>query len=76
MARLSAADARDVLGRVTTAAQEDATRDFHALSSGAVEALIAEADRHGYRKPRNANGSRARCFHAYLTRLARREAPD
>ena len=76
MARLSPYDARETLGRVTTAAQEDATRDYHALSSAAVEALLGEADRHGYRKPRNANGSRTQCFHAYLTRLARREADD
>jgi hypothetical protein len=72
MARLNRSDAREILARVTSAAQEDATRDFHALSSGAVAALLAEADRHGYRAPRNANGSRARCFHSYLSRLASR----
>lgn len=47
---------------------------FHALRSEEVEALLAHADRRGYRKPRNANGSRARYFHAYLVRLANKQA--
>jgi hypothetical protein len=47
--------------------------DFHTLHSNQVESLIAEADRAGYRKPKNANGSRGRYFHAYLTRVAARE---
>jgi hypothetical protein len=46
--------------------------DFHRLSSGVVERLLERADAWKYRKPRNANGSRARYFHAYLQRLARR----
>lgn len=41
-------------------------RDFHALTSMEVGRIIAEADRVKYRKPRNANGSRARYFHARL----------
>lgn len=44
--------------------------DFHALQSEFVDRLVAAADARGYRKPRNANGSRARCFHAYLMREA------
>lgn len=44
--------------------------DFHKLSPDVVEALLEVADLVKYRKPRNANGSRARCFHAYLTRRA------
>ncbi len=46
--------------------------DFHALGSDAVERLLERAKAWKYRTPRNANGSRARCFHAYLERLARR----
>ncbi len=42
--------------------------DFHALRSSEVDGVIAAADSRGYRKPRNANGSRARYFHAYLRR--------
>jgi hypothetical protein len=49
-----------------------AERDFHALSSGAVDYLISHANQAGYRKPKNANGSRARYFHAYLQRLVAR----
>lgn len=46
-------------------------RDFHALPSSAVDSIIAAADRARYRKPRNANGSRARYFHAHLQRRSR-----
>lgn len=46
--------------------------DFHTLSASDVERVIAAADNWRYRAPRNANGSRARYFHAYLQRLARR----
>ncbi len=54
--------------RILTAC--NAYGDFHALPSSAVDLLIDFADIHRYRKPRNANGSRARYFHAYLTRRA------
>lgn len=47
-------------------------RDFHSLNSETVESIIAAADEWNYRKPRNANGSRARYFHAYLCRLVAR----
>lgn len=47
--------------------------DFHVLPSDAVEALAAQAKFFKYRKPRNANGSTARYFHAYLTRTAVKE---
>jgi hypothetical protein len=43
---------------------------FDALSASEVEALLAEADRRGYRAPKNANGSRARYFHALLQHRA------
>lgn len=47
--------------------------DFHVLASDKVELLLIEAGVWRYRKPRNANGSRARYFHAMLQRLARRK---
>lgn len=48
-------------------------RDFHSLNTDTVESIIAAADSVNYRKPRNANGSRARYFHARLVRLASRK---
>lgn len=44
--------------------------DFHTLSSAQVDALITEANRVKYRRPKNANGSRARYFHNRLQRKA------
>jgi hypothetical protein len=44
--------------------------DFHRLNSDRVETLLYYADLHKYRQPKNANGSRARYFHAYLQRRA------
>lgn len=46
--------------------------DFHRLSSSQVESLIEFADLHKYRKPKSANGSRGRYFHAYVERVASR----
>ena len=48
-------------------------KDFHALDSAAVESLRKLAVLVRYREPKNANGSRARCFHAYLRRIASRK---
>ena len=45
--------------------------DFHALGSRQVDTLLEAAKRVGYRKPKNANGSRGRYFHAYLERRCR-----
>lgn len=45
-------------------------RDFHSLDHDTVERIVAAADAHKYRKPKNANGSRARYFHALLCRRA------
>lgn len=61
------ATARDILARCHTA-----SRSFHALPSDVIASLIAEADERHYRAPRNANGSRARYFHAFLERVAAR----
>lgn len=48
--------------------------DFHTLDSDRIDALLTAADLARYRKPRNANGSRARYFHALLQRRASWEA--
>lgn len=45
---------------------------FHTLRASEVETVLEAADSRKYRKPRNANGSRARCFHDYLRRAAAR----
>jgi hypothetical protein len=45
-------------------------QDFHTLRSEQVDKLLVAADRVGYRKPKNANGSRARYFFAQLQRRA------
>jgi len=42
--------------------------DFHTLGIVMVERIIAAADEWKYRKPMNANGSRARYFYAYMNR--------
>lgn len=46
------------------------TADFHTLSSDQVDKLVEYAVSTGYRKPKNASGSRARYFYAYLQRKA------
>lgn len=46
-------------------------RDFHTLSFSDVERVLAAADQVGYRRSRNANGSRARYFHAACIRTRR-----
>jgi hypothetical protein len=50
--------------------------DFHALPSAAVGGLLEAADVVAYRQPRNANGSRARCFHAKLARAVKKAKPE
>lgn len=71
MLAVAKADARDLAARYGI----DLERDFHALPSEQVERIIAAADSVRYRAPRNANGSRARYFHARLVRTANREIP-
>lgn len=44
--------------------------DFHALSSAQTGRLLEWAKAYGYREPKNANGSRARCFFYMLQRFA------
>lgn len=43
-------------------------QDFYTLPASTVERITAAADERKYRKPKNANGSRARYFYAYLVR--------
>lgn len=42
--------------------------DFHRLPSSVVDGIVAAAEAYGYRKPRNANGSKARYFYAFANR--------
>lgn len=48
--------------------QIDTSKDFHTLTSREVDAVLAEADRQKYRKPKSAGGSRARYFYQKLQR--------
>lgn len=66
MARFTPHAARECLH----ACGVDRTKDFHALHSSIVERLVEEARFFKYRAPKNANGSTARYFHAYLVRTA------
>jgi len=47
--------------------------DFHALPLSAASELSALADYCGYKRPKNANGSKARYFWAYLQRVNKRK---
>ena len=47
--------------------------DFHSLPSDQVAQVLREADAVKYRKPKTANGSRARYFYEYLARTARKK---
>lgn len=70
MPRLTPGEARGIATRW----QIPLDKDFHALRSEEVERVIAAADERRYRKPSNANGSRARYFHAQLARVAARDS--
>lgn len=67
MARLKPSTACAILHRVKI----PIGADFHVLRSSTVSDLLEVANEFGYRKPRNANGSRGRYFHDYLQRLCR-----
>ena len=58
--------------RILIACQIPASSDFDTLRGSQVECLLEEADRRRYRKPKNANGSRGRYFHAYVIRALER----
>jgi len=67
MARLKRSEASEILA----ACNVPVGADFHVLGSSQVDALLAAAVKRHYRKPQNANGSRARCFHDYVQRAAK-----
>lgn len=69
---LTRSEARRILAR--WAINPDAPEDFHAISSQQVDWILATAREHRYRKPRNANGSTARYFYAYVVRRAKDRA--
>jgi len=54
----------------------DPGQDFHTLTGQQVDALLAEAERLRYRKPKHAFGSRARYFHARLQREYQKTGKD
>lgn len=64
---LARAHARAVLAQSNIAIGQD----FHTLRSSQVESLLVSADLLKYRKPKNANGSRARYFHDLMQRRAK-----
>jgi hypothetical protein len=66
---MDSSDAHDILQRAGVARGAN----FHTLNSSQVEALLVEADRVKYRKPKNANGSRGRYFHDYVQRRAQKQ---
>lgn len=66
MARMTQHTAVEIL----TSIEAKRGQDFYTLNSSQVEALLEYADELGYRKPKNANGSRARYFYAYVQRSA------
>jgi len=43
-------------------------RNYHQLSYNQVDKIVEAAKEYGYRKPKNANGSRARCFYEFANR--------
>lgn len=64
MHRISADTARAIFAR----AEIDPAADYFTLSLSQKLALDAEAKERRYRKPKNANGSQIRYFHAYISR--------
>ncbi len=48
----------------------DRSLDFHALRFATVDKLLSFAESERYQRPQNANGSRARYFHAMLIRVS------
>lgn len=65
--------AKEVIIEKMHSAGIDTNADFHTLSSLQVETIVELADLWRYRKPRNANGSRARYFFAFMARKPKTE---
>lgn len=70
-ARVVSDEAREGAREVLRACGIERGADFHTLPAATVDALLTYADRDKYRKPRAANGSRGRYYHARIQRLAR-----
>lgn len=49
-------------------------QDFHTISTDQIEMVLRDADLRKYRKPPQANGSRARYFYALMQRRAQSKA--
>jgi hypothetical protein len=69
MPRITRETAEDILTRCYLIAKPD----FFTLSSSDVDSLLREANAVKYRRPKSANGSRARYFYAYVLRAANKE---
>ena len=68
--RMGFYEARNILAAVGC----EIPADFHTLDSNQVHRVLMEAEQYGYRKPRNANGSKARCFFQFVQRVSTRRA--
>ena len=69
MPRMTKDQAQEILHRIGCSAAPD----FFTLPIEQVAQVLWEADLVKYRRPQNANGSRARYFYGYLTRTARKK---
>jgi len=49
------------------------SHDYHQLSSSDVDKVLFVASLYGYRKPKNASGSKGRMFWQFMQRVARRK---
>jgi len=67
MARLTHDDARNLCAQFGIV-RHPSLPDWQAMDSDQKERVLRAANLIGYRKPKNANGSRGRYFAAYLAR--------
>lgn len=68
--RMNIYDARRIMATIGC----KLSADFHTLNSAQVDQVLIAARQYGYRKPRNANGSKARYFFQFVQRTAHRKA--
>jgi hypothetical protein len=69
MSRMGFYEARNIMAAIGC----ELNADYHTLNSNQVDRVLAEAKLYGYRKPKNANGSKARYFFAFVQRTAHRK---
>ena len=50
----------------------DLDKDYHQLPASKVNRVLMVANAYGYRKPKNASGSKGRMFWQFMQRVARR----